>query len=87
MAKWKTWAIGLLAAFIGGFAGIVESVLILPAVAPDAFNLHEHFEKTLGVAAALGTLQGIKFAMAYLAKSPVPREVWTEEERAAQLDK
>ncbi len=80
---WKHWAYGLLAAVIGGFAGAVDSGIALIIMAPETFNIGPGLHKTLLTIAVLGLLTGIKFGVAYLKQSPLPRDPWTEEQRAA----
>lgn len=79
----RRWLFGLVAAFVGGLAGALDSGLALMMISPAEFNLGEGLIKTLGTVGVLGLLTGIKVAAAYLKQSPLPREVWTPAERAA----
>ncbi len=71
------WAYGLMSGFIGAFSGTVKSTLALMIVDPVNFNL-QHTAKTLGVASAIGILNGIDVACAFLMKSPLPGPTDTE---------
>jgi hypothetical protein len=74
----RMWVHGLTAAFVGGFAGAVDSGIALILIAPETFNLSSGLRKTLLTVSVLGLLTGIKFAAAYLKQSPNP---WQGEER------
>lgn len=78
----KRWAWGLVAAFIGGLAGAVQSGLTLMIMSPETFNMGEQLGKTLLTMLVLGVLSGVNVAAAYLKQSPLPRTLWTPEERA-----
>lgn len=66
------WIKGLIAAFIGGGATIVSSMVI----APDTFNIHDL--KKLG---QLAVASGIINACMYLKQSPIPNiEIQTTNE-------
>jgi hypothetical protein len=81
------WLHGLVAAFVGGFAGAMDSGLVLLLVAPNEFNLGRKLWHTLLAITILAALSGAKVSFAYLKTSPTPesRQVWTDEERAVQL--
>lgn len=70
----KVWIYGMMAAFIGGFAGATEAALILPGFAPDRFNFGPDFKRMMGAMAAFGLLSGIKLTLAYLKQRPLPEE-------------
>lgn len=77
MPAWKLWLHGLVAAFVGGAAGALDSALVLVLVAPQDFNLGSGFYRLLLTASVFALLSGFKVAAAYLKKSPVPPG-WTE---------
>jgi hypothetical protein len=72
-------------AMIVAVAGSIDQSLVLMGFAPDNFNLGPGLKKTLWAAAVLAMITGVKVGCAYLAKSPLPqpREIWTDEQRAA----
>lgn len=75
--KWQsveTWIYGLMAAFIGGAAGAIDSALALIIVDPKDFDLGPNLIKTIKIALVLGLLVGGKMAFAYLKQSPLPKE-------------
>lgn len=74
----KTWAHGLLSAFIGGAANAAYSGLTLIVMAPETFNLGVALKKTLVTLLVLAVLSGAQTTFAYLKKSPTP---WDGEDR------
>lgn len=85
--NWRHWLYGLGAAFIGGAAGAIDSGIALIIISPETFNLSAGLHKTLLTVAVLGLLTGIKFGVAYLKQSPLPREEWTPAQRAEAAKK
>jgi hypothetical protein len=70
------WVHGIVAAFIGGVAGALDSGLALLLIAPETFNLNTGLRKTLLTLTVFGLLSGAKLAFAYLKTAPTP---WTSE--------
>lgn len=68
----KVWLHGLISAFIGGFAGALESGFALVLIAPETFNLNKGLGKTLVAMLVFAVLSGYKTAAAYLKQSPSP---------------
>jgi len=83
--NWKHWFYGLIAAFIGGGAGAVTSTVTASLIAPDKFNLGTQLHNFLLLAGVTFVVNGLLSAMAYLKQSPLPRKVWTDEERERAL--
>ncbi len=71
-SKRRKWLHGLLAAAVGGFAGMTKSALLLVIVAPEKFSLGPDLRRTLLAILVLAVLSAAQFASAYLAQSPVP---------------
>jgi hypothetical protein len=82
---WKRWLFGLLAAFIGGGAGAFSSGIAANWLDPKDFNIAAGLRHMLALMGATFLISGATHAMAYLAQSPIPREVWSDEQRAVQL--
>ena len=72
--NWKSWLKGLIAAVVGGAANTGAAVI----VAPETFNFGTGLGKLLSMIGA-GAIIAL---LHYLQQSPVPRETWTEAERA-----
>ena len=79
---WGHWLLGLFAAFIGGGAGALSAGFSAAALDPEHFNLASGLTHTLELMGITFAISGIVAAGAYLKQSPVPRETWTETERA-----
>ena len=73
MAKWKPWLFAILWYAINGFVNAV----ILTAVVPEA--------SFWSVAKASG-LMALLAVAGFLKRSPLPKEIWTEEERRRYLE-
>lgn len=71
-ATGRHWFRGLVASFVGGAAGALDSGLALIVVAPDKFNLHDGLARTLITMGILGLLTGLKLGFMYLHKNPLP---------------
>ncbi len=76
----KTWFFGLLAAVINGVATAIT--LVLTGLAQDPTSGEIQWAK-LGTACVILALWGLGN---YLKTSPLPREVWTPEERSARMN-
>lgn len=80
---WKHWILGLVAAVIGGGAGAITSGIGASVVTPEQYNFGAGLKHVLYLMAFNFVVSGIIAGAMYLKQSPVPREVWTEEERKA----
>lgn len=74
----SNWKHGLIAAFVGGMAGALDSGIALLIVAPNEFDLSKKLGHTLLVIGILGVLSGAKLAFAYLKQSPTPWDGTTD---------
>ena len=79
---WKHWLLGLVAAFIGGGASALTAGVSAIGIDPDHFNLQHGMTHTLELMGTVFLISGAMAAAAFLKQSPVPRETWTEAERA-----
>lgn len=70
----RKWLHGLVAAFVSGSAGAIDSSLALMVLVPEKFNLNAGLKLTLLTALVLGALTGAKCTFAYLKQSPLPPE-------------
>ena len=89
--NWGLWLYGLVSGFIGGGAAAVTASVVLPALDAKDFNFSGGLHRLLVAIGSFFLVHGILMAMAYLAKSPLPqpekpREVWTDEQRAAKTN-
>jgi hypothetical protein len=82
---WGPWLYGLVSGFIGGGAGAVSAGFAGIYTDPQHFNPANGLRHLLALMGITFIVTGGMFAMAYLAKSPLPqpRDIWTEEQRAA----
>jgi len=85
---WGHWFMGLVAALITGGAGSITTTGAAGWIAPESFNIAGGFHKTMLLFGSSFIINGVIGAAAYLKQSPVPterppREVWTDEQRAA----
>lgn len=78
----NAWLQGLLSAVISGASGGILTGLASIGISPDQFNLRDPglLGKVMATAAVVNALIGLA---AYLKQSPLPREVWTQEQRDA----
>lgn len=74
----RKWWHGLLAAFIGGAAGALDSSIALMILKPGEFNLGSGFKSMVEASIVIGMLTGVKCAFAYLKQSPLPPEEQVE---------
>lgn len=86
--NWSSWLYGLVSGFIGGGASAITSSIVLPNLDPQDFNFSTGLHKMLAAMLYFFLAHGILVAAAFLAKSPlpqpeIPREIWTDEQRAA----
>ena len=68
----RKWWYGLVAGFLGGLWGSIDSGLAVMVLAPKEFNLDDKMMHTFTAMAVLGLLDGVKVAVAYLKQSPLP---------------
>ena len=85
---WQSWLYGLVSGFIGGGASAVVSAFVLPNLDPKDFNFGSGLHRMLVAMGSFFLAHGLLVAAAFLAKSPLPqpeppRQVWTDEQRAA----
>lgn len=90
--NWGAWLYGLVSGFIGGGAGAIGAGFGGIITDPDHFNPAHGFHHLFVLMGATFLFSGVITASAYLAKSPLPqpeapREVWTDEQRAAAKEK
>lgn len=82
--NWGVWLYGLVAALVGGGASAISAGVAQSITDPTHADVH-HLFYLMGITFIVA---GAIAAFAYLAKSPLPapapvREVWTDEQRAA----
>ncbi len=66
------WRYGLISAFIGGFASMVENGVAIKIIAPEKLKLGEDMWVTVITIAGLALFNGVKLAAFYLKQSPLP---------------
>lgn len=82
-SSWGIWLHGLLAAFIGGGSGAVSAGFSVSMVDPDHFNTGNGLHQLVHTMWLTFIVSGLLTTFAYLKQSPVPRQLWTEQQRAA----
>lgn len=71
--KWRSWAHGLIASFIGGGASAVSAGFSAGIVDPDHFGLTAmHHKDLFDLMGTTFVISGVLAASAYLKQSPLP---------------
>lgn len=71
-SKTRAWRYGLVSAAIGGGASSIHTAIAMLVAAPKELNFNEHLGKTLVTILAIGIVNAVMFAAAFLKQSPLP---------------
>jgi hypothetical protein len=78
----NVWLLGILAAFISGGASGVVAGVTATGIDPASFNWTTQLKNTFILMGIVFVISGALGVAAYLKQSPLPRDVWTPQDRA-----
>jgi hypothetical protein len=87
MKNLKIWLLGILAAFISGGASGVVAGVTATGIDPASFNWTTQLGNTFILMGIVFVISGVLGVAAFLRQSPLPRTIWTPEERAKRTGK